>query len=122
MRSSPVLIKNLFSHYFLVLAEGFSEGAIADLALGFPQDKASYRDDYEYISDEDLEDEILEDAENSDENCTLLDPSAKAKTAQSTDLLIESPKVEVIDPCPLHTSETLHLGKVAFIQDAAFAT
>ena len=43
-----------------VLFGTFSEATTTNLRAGFPENKDAYRDDYEYLSDSDLEDEILE--------------------------------------------------------------
>ena len=48
------------AHNFSVLFGTFSEAATTDLRADFPEDKDSYRDDYEYPSDSDLEDEVPE--------------------------------------------------------------
>ena len=40
-----------------VLSDGFSEGQARDINGGFPSDSRPYTDDYDYLSDSDLEDE-----------------------------------------------------------------
>jgi len=39
-----------------VFSDGFSEGQTRDIDGGFPSDSHSYTDDYDYLSDSDLED------------------------------------------------------------------
>jgi hypothetical protein len=38
-----------------VLSDGFQEGVKKDLRTGFPEDQDDYTDDYDYLSDSDLE-------------------------------------------------------------------
>jgi len=40
-----------------VLSDGFSEGQTRDINGAFPSDSSPYTDDYDYLSDSDLEDE-----------------------------------------------------------------
>jgi hypothetical protein len=40
-----------------VFSDGFSEGQLRDINRGFPSDSLPYTDDYDYLSDSDLEDE-----------------------------------------------------------------
>jgi len=40
-----------------VFSDGFSEGQTRDINGGFPADSHPYTDDYDYLSDSDLEDE-----------------------------------------------------------------
>jgi hypothetical protein len=38
-----------------VLSDGFQDGVKKDLRAGFPEDQIDYTDDYDYLSDSDLE-------------------------------------------------------------------
>ena len=54
LRCSPCI------HPVIVLSEGFREGTTTDLRAEFPENEERYRDDYEYSSDSDLEDDPIE--------------------------------------------------------------
>ena len=53
--SSQLLLCFPFTHSAQVLSEGFQEGTATDFKAGFPVQEDPYRDDYEYLSDSDLD-------------------------------------------------------------------
>ena len=78
-----------------------------DLRAGLPENEEHYTDDYEYLSDSDLEDDSPEpkDAYDSEENTMGPEPGISDST----------------NYWPRY-SELVHHGKVVVVKDAAFAT
>jgi hypothetical protein len=64
-----------FSHSFQVLFEGYSEGTTTDIRADHPSEE--YRENYEYPSDSDLEDDP-EPADVKDEESSQVDTSEDA--------------------------------------------
>lgn len=116
------------SHLSPVLSDRFSEGVITDLNSEFFQNETPYRDDYEYLSDEDLQGDPLEWIIDDDEKSATDKPLASVSKFAQTQLKARShlrahrARARKALPKSAKTKSTIHKGKVVFVRDAAFAT
>jgi len=62
-----------------VFSDGFSEGRLKDIDESFPPDSLPYTEDYDYLSDSDLEDEEPEQEQDPRDAESQLPPTSALK-------------------------------------------
>jgi len=73
-----------------VLSDGFSEGQTRDINRGFPSDSRPYTDDYDYLSDSDLEDEPFCREEEDEDPSEVDDPKPSRGSELRVPLILPS--------------------------------
>ncbi|TBU29596.1 hypothetical protein BD311DRAFT_660992 [Dichomitus squalens] len=83
---NSALIRKASSHFdFVLIGKGFSESGITNMDAPYPSSRPPVTEDYDYVSDSDLEEELLEsDDEDSSETLIFKDSIGSLHTLSTT--------------------------------------